>query len=298
MADGAWIADPDVSERWARWDRSMEMLRRTWSLVSSTPAMRTVAAASLVAWLIATLVLFGPVFAWWVQTGERWVLVAGGAAAAYPFVLVTVYFNVALLAAANACMDGERLTVRRSFAIATRRLPQIAGWALLAAGVGAALDALAEWFPGAGAIAAWVLGAAWSVATLFAVPVIAVDGLGGRAAARRSAQIFRGLWGETLIGFLSITFCLIVLALPGGILLCAGAVAGTGPVALAVMGVGFVLLAVASFVGFTVERVYGLVLYRYVLEGQLHAGFTESDLRSGVFFKDPRRRWYRRRPVS
>jgi hypothetical protein len=297
MTQTAWPAHTDRGEGEGKWDRSLRMLRLSWSLISRTPAMQTVAATAFVAWVVAFAALFGPVFAWWAETGDRWVLAVGGAIVAYPFIFITVYFSVALLFAANACIDGERIGVRESFRAATRRIPQIAGWALLAAGVGAALDALAEWVPGVGALASWILGTVWSLATLFAIPVIVVDGAGGRAAAKRSAQVFRKQWGEATIGFVSITFFTVVLAVPGGMLLCLGALGGATPLGLTAVGLGVTLLAVASFLAATVERLFGLVLYRYVVDGELHAGFSESDLRDGLFFKGLTRRRGARRPA-
>ncbi len=288
-----WRASTGRSEREGQWDRSIRMLGLSWTFLSRTAAMRAVAAGSFLAWVVSTLVLFGPVFVWWAQTGDRWKLAVGSAVVAYPFIFITVYFTVALLAAANACMDGHGLTMRESFTVATRRIPQIAGWSLLAAGVGAALDAVAQWVPGVGAVASWVLGTAWALATLFAVPVIVIDGAGGREAARRSADVFRRQWGESVIGSVSITFCTIVLALPGGAFLCAGMVGGTGPIALSALGLGIALLASASFLAFTIERLFALVLYRYTLDGEVRGGFAETDLRQGLFFSDGSK-WYRR----
>ena len=291
-----WNAGPDRDKKHGRWYRSRHFLGISWKPISRTRAMRAVAAASFVAWVVSFLVLFGPVIAWYAETDARWTLAVGSAVVAFPFLFTTTFFTVALLAGANACMDGQRLTARQSFAVAARRVPQIAGWSLLAAGVGAALEAFAEWVPGVGAVASWLLGTVWSLATLFAVPIIVVDGVGGRAAATRSAGVFQRQWGESLLGVVSIAFFTVVLTVPGCALVGAGAATGSGPGSVVLLMVGFGLIAVAAFMAMTVERLFALVLYRYLLEGEVHGGFTEYDLRDGLFFKTPRRRWYSRRP--
>jgi hypothetical protein len=281
----SWRPQPKSDESYGKWDRSVEALGASWRLLTRTPALKATAATAFVAWIVASAVLFGPVMAWWVSTESRLALVVGSAVVAFPFLFVTVYFSVAMLAAANACMDGERLTVRESFAVANRRIPQIAAWALLSAGVGALLDALAEWLPGAGHVARWLLGTAWALATLFAIPVIVVDGVGGKEAALRSARTFRAAWGESVLGELSITFFTIVLAVPGGFALCAGVAAGATVGGFVAAGIGLAFLAVAAFLATTVERLFALVLLRYVREGEVHGGFTERQLRTGIFLK-------------
>jgi uncharacterized membrane protein len=162
-------------------------------------------------------------------------------------------------------------------------------WALLVTGVGAVLDALAEWIPGVGHVASWVLGAAWSLATLFAIPILVLEDVPVRTATRRSATVFRERWGESLIGFVSITACTALASVPGCVLLCGGVVAGEGPVALAAVAVGVLLLAIAAFVATTMDRLFALTLYRYVVEGEARGGFTETDLRRGTFFRAPGR---------
>lgn len=42
--------------------------------------MRAVAAVSFVARVVSFLLLFGPVFVWWAQTGDRWKLAIEGRA--------------------------------------------------------------------------------------------------------------------------------------------------------------------------------------------------------------------------
>jgi len=95
----------------------------------------------------------------------------------YPMTFLSVFFNVALAGAAAASFDGQPIGVREALGISWKRLGRIAQWSLLAAGVGMLLEQIASRVPGAGRLASWLLGAAWSLATIFAVPLLALEGV-------------------------------------------------------------------------------------------------------------------------
>jgi Family of unknown function (DUF6159) len=287
-----WTYPGSSSE--GKWSRSYRLLGIAAGLLWRTGAMRAVAAVSLVAWSCSWIALFGPVLSRYAEHHSRLELMVGSAVVAYPFLLVTVFCSVAILAAASACMDGRRLTVRESFGVAARRLPQIAGWCALAVGVGTLLNAIAQWVPWGGRLLSWALGVAWSLATLFAVPIIALEGKGGRAAARASAKVFRERWGESGIGVLSITACTAIVTVPGCMLLGAG-VATSGPTGLVLLTIGLTLVALGGFAATVTEQLFALTLYRYAREGQVHGGFTLDDLRQGMPIKSRRRGLFGRR---
>jgi len=47
---------------------------------------------------------------------------------------------------------------------------------------------------------AWLVDAAWALATFFVLPALAVEDAGAVAAARRSASVIRSRWGESVVG--------------------------------------------------------------------------------------------------
>ena len=67
--------------------------------------------------------------------------------ALYPSVLISVYFNVALAAAASAAFDGEQMMVQEALRIAWAKRARIAAWALISATVGALLSTIANRLP-------------------------------------------------------------------------------------------------------------------------------------------------------
>ncbi len=73
-------------------------------------------------------------------------------------------------------------------------------WALLATIFGVVLEQLARRLLLAGAILARVVGLAWSLASLFAIPVLAIEGGSGPHALKRSTQLVKQRWGEGISG--------------------------------------------------------------------------------------------------
>ena len=64
------------------------------------------------------------------------------------------------------------MTLRAALAVSITRLPQIAGWSLLATGVGVVLQQLAERVPFGGRVAGWIAGAAWGSESVVMVEVL------------------------------------------------------------------------------------------------------------------------------
>jgi hypothetical protein len=96
---------------------------------------------------------------------------------------------------------------------------------------------------------------------MFAVPVLAYEGLGPRATLTRSTEIFKARWGEQVGGVLLIGFGTAILAVPAVILIVAGFAAGgaAGIVLLAIGGAA--LLAIGAY-STALNQVYRVFLYR------------------------------------
>lgn len=267
----------------------MEGMRRGWRLarkslvvVRSDPALAVlvVIGAVLAALLAMPLLAAAAV----VSEGDEpsavaWILLAIGGYLGY---VATVFFGVALVHAAGLVLDGQDATVGESIGFAFTRLGPILGWSV----VGAAVTLLLSFLRSrgvAGSVIAGVGGAAWSLVTFLAVPVIAFEGLGPIATLKRSASLFRQRWGEQITGSIGIGFVFFLLSLPGllvagiGLAMASGSASAVGW-ALVVIGV-LAVLAVAV-VGRAASAAFGAVLYRYAATGETSAHFAEGDLRS------------------
>jgi len=205
-------------------------------------------------------------------------------AIALPATIVSTFCNVALVRMAQARFEGRRCTARQGFAAARARWRPILAWSLLSVGVGAALDWLADKLPFGGALASWLLGAAWSLGTMFAIPVLALEDVGARRAAKRSVELFRARWGESLGGTVSVSFVSFVATLPGGLLLLGGLAAG-GAAGVALAAGGGALLLAAITVTRALDELFALAVYRFETAGAASFGLEPSQLDAFVDVK-------------
>jgi Family of unknown function (DUF6159) len=131
---------------------------------------------------------------------------------------IVIFFNAALVFCAMQAFAGRAPSLRAGLATAAGRLPQILGWTLVAATVGVLLNALENTLRNRlgfiGAMLGGLLEFSWAVATYFVVPVVVVDGLGPIAAVKRSAEILKRTWGESIGGVGGLGIISFVASLP------------------------------------------------------------------------------------
>lgn len=203
---------------------------------------------------------------------------------AYYFVnyFVIVFFNSGLIACAVIRFKGGNPTVADGFSAALARLPQIAGWALVAATVGVILKMIESRSERVGQIVASLLGMAWSAVTYFVVPVIVVEKTGPIDAAKRSLQVLKKTWGEALVANFGIGIIVFLATLVALIPLVSGVVAiATGAVWLGIIGVvvGIVALLLVSLIGSALNTIIIGALYLYAAEGTAPRQFDDDLLR-------------------
>ena len=209
-------------------------------------------------------------------------MVAGGYAATF----FVVYFNVALAGATRVSMDGGESSVADGLVVARRRRSLIAQWALLQFVFGV-LTRFAQRLMGESAggmlaaVAFGMVGLAWSVSTFFAVPLLALEGLGPRAALKRSASLVRERWGEGLVGYTAITFAVLMVALVPLLVLFQVAFAAIeiDPTIGAAVGVVAILaLIVVCTMGSALGVIFRVELYRYSTAGETTGAFAQQDI--------------------
>lgn len=117
---------------------------------------------------------------------------------------VVVFFNMALIHCTRLYFHGEEVTIEKGLRFSMSRIGVIFSWALFAATVGTILKAIQENSGILGKIITGIIGVVWNIAVFFVVPVIAYEGLGPIAAFKRSSQLMRQKWGESLAGTFSL----------------------------------------------------------------------------------------------
>ena len=113
---------------------------------------------------------------------------------------ITIFFQAAVVAGATERMQGGDPTVASALAAAGRRAGAILMWAVVAATVGVILRAIHDRAAFVGRFVAGLLGAAWSLATFFIVPILVLEDRSIPESFTRSVSVFRQTWGETVVG--------------------------------------------------------------------------------------------------
>jgi hypothetical protein len=191
--------------------------------------------------------------------------------------LIATFANAVIVAIADARLRGAPISVRQALSDTAGRLPLLLAWALLSATVGLALRILEERLPRAGPIAAALAGVAWSLATILVIPVLVIEGVGPVTAVKRSGQLFRARWGESLTGQAAIGLPVFLASLP---VILIGVLVATQVLVLGVVIIALGLGAAIALSG-ALSGVFQTALYRYATEGPgEHAlgGFTDADL--------------------
>ena len=261
-------------------ERGWRLTKAAWALIRRDPTMISIALMGAGCGLAgaAALLYFSGYFS--SPTHSRGDLALAAIIGLYPMTFLSVFFNVALAGAAAASFDGRPIGVREALGISWKRLGRIAQWSLLAAGVGLILEQIASRIPGVGRLASWLLGAAWSLATIFAVPLLALEGAGPLKTARESVHLIKRKWGEGITGLASIGIWTVFAMIPVGILLGIGLSVrnrdATLSAALISIAVGAILLVSAA--SLATQQVFSVALYRYASGALNTGGFAAADL--------------------
>jgi hypothetical protein len=111
---------------------------------------------------------------------------------------VVVFFNMALIHCTRLYFRGEEVSINAGLRFSLSRIGVIFSWSVFAAIVGTILRIIQKESGIIGKIITGIIGIVWSIATFFVVPVIAYENLGPIAAFKRSSQMMKQKWGESL----------------------------------------------------------------------------------------------------
>jgi Family of unknown function (DUF6159) len=158
-------------------------------------------------------------------------------------------------------------------------------WALLSAGVGAIMQLLqhlrSEWL--LAPVVSWLAGAAWSVVSLFAVPVLALEDAPVREVAGRASALVRRRWGEGVGGVSALV--LVWMPVIFVIVFAFAVVGGITQTRTVLLG-AFVAMYVCIALMGVQQQLLSLAVYRFAVDGRPIGGFDADDLERAL---QPRR---------
>jgi len=193
------------------------------------------------------------------------------------------FFNVAFYSQILSALRGGSVSISGGLRLATSRLGPIIAWSLFTGAVGLAIRALEE---RVGIVGRWIvglIGVAWSVASVFVVPIIVVQSEGANPVRllKASAATLKKTWGESLLGYLGLQFGTL-LAILGTFALWAAAILCVVMQAwlAAVLLFSFWLVSFVAFVYLmnVASQVYRGALYLYAAEGVIPAPFDREHM--------------------
>lgn len=191
----------------------------------------------------------------------------------YVLSYLAIFFNVALMCAADERMQGGDPTVASALRAASVHARAIAPWAAVSVIVQSIIRAIEDRGGIVGQIIGTLIGVGWALATYLILPVLIFEGVGVREAFTRSKDLFIATWGEMVsgdIGMSLIAFLISLLAIPSGLIIAAGGEPAMVGLAVAVVIAWFVIVGAAFS---AMNAIFRVALYRYATDGTAPDGF-------------------------
>lgn len=263
---------------------SFEIMKSSWGVLRQDKELLWLPVCSFIATLITMGIFIGGMFAanggdFSAVDGQTQVSVATyvlGFAMWVCLAIITVFFNAAMVSAANERMTGGNPTIESALAGAMAHIGPIVVWGLISATVSQILRSLQERAGLIGRIVVGLIGMAWALVTFLVIPILVIEGLGVKDAVTRSKNLFKQTWGEQVVGNATIglaSFFLILAALPIVALFLF-----TGVTVLMIVGVvlGLLWFAVVATVSTAMSGIFQTALYRYASTGQVPMGYEPA----------------------
>ncbi len=273
-----------------RFARSWEVTKLTFSVMAKEKELFVFPILSSVFSLIFLAILLVPTILISIFSGESVIFTA----TEYILILIS-YFGVAFIATFfNVCVSytaalafaGQEARFSTSMRFAFSRIHVIFLWTLLSATVGLIfkiIEGIARKIKGIGALVIMILNAlfkmAWSIVTIFVIPGLVYHNLKPFAAIKKSVEVLKKTWGETLIKYIGFGIAEFMLILPAIII---GIV-----IAFLVLPVSFILsiiiililiiyVIIIALVFGVANQIFNTALYAYAESGRIPGPYTQD----------------------
>ena len=200
--------------------------------------------------------------------------------------VTATFFNVAFYNEILAALSGQPVSLGRGLKFACSRWKAILMWALFAGLIGLLIKIIEQRFEIVGRIIARIVGIAWSIAAVFAIPVIVRDEetVNPFSVLKKSAMTLTQTWGESLIGYIGIGAISSIVTVGSMVMLAAGLA-----VSMQLRNYWLLGCCIAGWLAFIVawgylmnvaSLVYKGALYLYAAEGTIAEPYEQEMLDS------------------
>ena len=200
------------------------------------------------------------------------------------------FFNVAFFHEILAALKGDTVSISRGMQFARTRWKAILMWTIFAGIIGLIIKQIEERLGIVGRIIGRFIGIAWSIASVFVVPLIVMEQISNPLILlKNSAGILKRTWGESLIGFVGIRLMsALIFFFSIGFLVAAGVVSAmlhSGWIIAVAVALWFAAVIVLSYLSSIASQIYKGALYLYATENVIYGPFDQEMLNSAWKFK-------------
>ena len=265
----------------------MQLARASWDMLKADKELIALPVLSLAATAVAAgsflvpMMLVGRADT---DQNPAWVMLPLAFAAYLVLAYITIFFNAALVHAANQRLEGGDPTIGSALRGAGQRAGRLLPWALLSATVSALLRAVEQRGGAIGKVVSGIAGIAWSLVTFLVIPVLVMEDIRVGDALRRSAALFRATWGENIAARVGFGLLGFLLMLPG-IAAVAGAFALADTPNPFLIGLGVLWILVVAMVLSALSGIFQTALYRHAAGLPSTGAFATDDLRAAFVSK-------------
>jgi len=204
---------------------------------------------------------------------------------------VATFFNVAFYNEILAALGGQPVSLSRGLRFACSRWKAILLWAAFAGLIGLIIKAIERRNNIISSIIARIIGTAWSIASVFVIPVIVRDSESNNPLfmLKKSAGTLKQTWGEGLIGYIGIGAINSIVTILSLILVGGAAFVSFQLHNFWLLGIVGAVWLVSMLIWSYVLNVAGLVykgaLYLYAAEGVVSEPYDQQLLNSAWRYK-------------
>lgn len=200
---------------------------------------------------------------------------------------IATFFNTCVVYTAKKRFSGGNATPMETFKFAVSKIHLIAMWSVLTATVGLllmALENMARRAKGVGGILLHILrgilSVSWSIVTIFVVPAMVYNDLTPIDAIKKSIEVLKKTWGESLVRYLGLgtvqTLVLFAGLIPLVLIMVGSFISGMFILAGIMVLIAIIYLTLVILIFSLANSIFNTALFEYASSGKVPKQYTKE----------------------